>query len=257
VVVEEQRLFDPWTRAAAALLAVGPDGVITGVTAARLHGCRAVESADTHVLVPYGHEGESRNGLVIHHGGFFTDAVEVLDGIRVLDITRVTADVLCSSRDQDGLALADEVLRLAGAEHERVRKEIAAQVAARQDPRGTVKAATLLDLASPYSASPAESWFRLRLIDLGFPIPEVNWRLMGLDGELVYKLDLAWPALRIVVEYDGYEAHVGRSEADAARAQDLRKRGWIVIRAAAADLSAPGRVARELREAFRIRGYTW
>lgn len=239
------------------MLAVGPAGVISGESAAILHGCKAIEGGATHVLVPYGHHCESRSGLVIHHGGFFADDVREMDGLRVLDLARVTADLLCSARAQDGLALADEVLRRAGREHQTVRKEIGMLVQRRQDPRGTARAAMLLDLATPLAASPAESWFRLQLIEQGFPIPDVNWPLLGLDGRLVYKLDLAWPALRIVVEYDGYESHVDRAEADLAREKDLRKRGWIVVRARAIDLRDTGRVARELRVAFARRGYTW
>jgi hypothetical protein len=173
-----------------------------------------------------------------------------------LALDRVTADLLCSARAQDGLALADEVLRRAGDGAEIVRQQIGAQIARRLDPRGTVRGALLLDLASPRSASPAESWFRWRLIEAGVPVPEVNWQLTGIDGQVVF-LDLAWPQLRIAVEYDGYESHVGRESEDLAREMDLRRRGWIIIRAASADLRSLARVERELRAAFAKRGYIW
>lgn len=257
VVVESRRLLDPWTRAAAAQLSSGPPAVIAGVTAARLHGCRSVESAMTHIVMPYGHGVRCRGGLKVHHGGFFADDVVELDGVRVLALERVLADLLCAGAARDALALADEVLRHAGEDHEAFRKRVAATIEKRQDPRGTVRGPMLLDLASPRAESPAESWLRLQIVERGFPIPDVNWSLAGFDGREPYRLDLAWPDLRIALEYDGYGAHAGREAEDEARDDDLRRRGWVVIHVTRDDLVDLRRVDAELRAAFAKRGYTW
>lgn len=257
VVVESARVLDPWTMAAAALLASGPAAVITGVTAANLHGCRAVTDPATHVLLPYGRDVRRREGLVVHHGGSFAQDVLELDGIRVLPLDRVVADLLCTLRPQDALAVTDEVLRFAGDDADAARRRIVDRMSRRQDPRGTVRGAALLDLASPRSESPAESWLRWMILDRGFPIPEVNWSIRLPDGRELYRLDLAWPSCRIALEYDGHEAHAGREAQDEARVEDLRKRGWIVVRAGAADLRDLSRVTAELRAAFAQRGYTW
>jgi Protein of unknown function (DUF559) len=257
VVVESARWLDPWTRAAAALLLAGPGSVLTGVTAAFLHGCTSCDASVTHVLVPYGRCLRSRAGLVVHHGGFFADDVAEREGLRVLPLDRVVAEVLCIPRRTDALALVDEALRLAGDQHEQLRKSIGVRLQNRQDPRGTVLAAGLLDLASPRADSAPESWLRLRLVDDGYPIPEVNWPIVGLDGQERYRIDLAWPGLRIALEYDGYEAHEGREARDDARQSDLERRGWIVIRVGRDDLRDLTRVKQELRDAFARRGYTW
>ncbi|MGI5125733.1 endonuclease domain-containing protein [Pseudonocardia sp. CA-107938] len=178
-----------------------------------------------------------------------------LRGLRVVNVERATADLLCSSRPQDGIAVADEVLRMAGKHHERARRAIARRIAARADPRGTVRAMRLLVLASPRAESPPESRLRLVLVEEGFPVPEVNHWVHDLDGRRLWRVDLAWPDLRIAIEYDGYEAHVGRAEEDEARAADLRQRGWIVIRVDKHDIRALYRVLRELEAAFALRGY--
>jgi hypothetical protein len=257
VVVPPGRWLDPLTRASAALLVAGDDAALTGPAAAVLHGCTAVEPTAVDVVVPPECPVRSAPGLTVHHvRRYVEDVVEVAD-LRALALDRVVADMLCTARPQDGLALADEALRRSGGAAEIIRKQIGTQIDRRLDPRGTVRGALLLDLASPRSASPAESWFRWRLIEAGFPVPEVNWQLAGIDGQPVYVLDLAWPQLRIAVEYDGYAAHVGREGADRARETDLRRRGWIVIRAAAEDLANPARLERALRAAFAKRGYTW
>jgi hypothetical protein len=257
VVVDHRLWNELLTRAAAALLLAGTDAALCGPTAAALHGCRSIESADVHIVVRPGHILKKRPGLVVRRVGFYTDDVVEIDGLRALALDRVTSDLLCSGRPAESLALADEVLMLSGDDHEIVRKRIAEKIRTRQDPRGTVAGALLLDLASPHSRSPAESWLRWGLYDAGFPIPEVNWKLIGLDGVLVYVLDLAWPSLRIAVEYDGYAAHVGRREIDRARQDDLHGRDWIVVRADKPDLGNPTRFHRELRAAFARRGYTW
>jgi very-short-patch-repair endonuclease len=95
------------------------------------------------------------------------------------------------------------------------------------------------------------------LIESGFPLPEVNFSLLSPSGRELYRLDLAWPHLRIAVEYDGHASHAGREAEDQAREDDLRQRGWIVVRVRSADLVDPTRFLTELRAAFARRGYTW
>jgi hypothetical protein len=257
VVVEACNELDPRTRAAAALLTTGEDAVICGPTAAVLHGSTAITSAETHVVVPYGRGPRSRSGLVVHHGCFFAGQTVELDGLRVLSWPQVLADLVCTARPSDALAVADEALRLARPGCEELRAAVARRIGARPDPRGTVRGAALWDLASPFAESPAESWVRLLIIESGFPLPEVNFSLLSPTGTELYRLDLAWPSLRIALEYDGHAFHAGREEEDAARNDDLRRRGWTVVRAKAADLTDPTRLLAELRSAFARRGYTW
>jgi hypothetical protein len=123
----------------------------------------------------------------------------------------------------------------------------------RDDRRGTRRAEVLLALATGLAESPPESWLRLLVADAGFPLPEPQFEVRDLEGRLVYRLDMAWPEFRVALEYDGYEAHEGRAEADAERDRRLAGRGWTVVRARAQDLSKPDRVVGELRSAFSAR----
>lgn len=257
VVVDAARLLDPWTLAAAAQLTAGPRAVLARETAAFIHGCVSLTSLRTHIQVPYGCAVRTRSGLEVHHGGFFADDVEEVQGLRVLPLDRVVADLLCVARPQDALAVTDEALGLAGEAHEELRVRIAARLGSRQDPRGTIRAAGLLDLASERVASPPESWIRWSIVDAGLPVPEVNWPLQGPDGREQFRLDLAWPMLRVCLEYDGRAAHADRETEDEERAAELRRRGWIVVRADSADLRSPTRLLEKLRAAFAERGYTW
>lgn len=257
VVIDAKRELDPWTNAAAALLAVGDWAVLSHTTAAYLQGCTSVDPVKTHALVPYGVAARSRQGLVVHRGGYEACDVVRCEGLRMLRLDRALVDVLCAADPAAALAVTDEALRAAGSAGESFRAIVRERVEIRPDRRGTVRAAKLLELASPRAESPAESWLRLIIFDSGLPLPVVNYSLLGLDGRELFRLDLAWVELRICLEYDGYAAHAGREERDESREQELRRRGWIVIRASRADLSDPSRMLRELRNAFASRGRTW
>lgn len=256
VLIDSSRQLDVRTRAVAALLLCGPSAVICGKSAAWLHGCTAADTSDTHVLVPYEHPARTRPGLAVHNGPMPHDDLVELAGLRVLSVERTVADVLCTAQPREALAVTDQALALQPDEgREGFRARLDQRLAGRADPRGTKRAVWLLGLATGRAESPPESWLLLEVVDLRFPIPEVNWRLCGPDGRLIYRLDLAWPELRIVLEYDGYAVHHGREAEDRARADDLRRRGWIVLTATKEDLRDSRRLEEALRAAFASRGY--
>lgn len=62
-------------------------------------------------------------------------------------------------------------------------------------------------------------------------------------GERTYRLDFAWPKLRVAIEADGYAAHSGtriKFVADRRRAADLAASEWIVIPATWEDCAERG-----------------
>ena len=93
-----------------------------------------------------------------------------------------------------------------------------------------------------------------RVVDLGFPVPEVNPWIRDLDGTGLFRLDLGWMDLRIALEHNGYAAHRGREDHDANRITDLERRGWLTVVVEADDLRSITRMETELHSAFRARG---
>lgn len=257
VLVDGKRTLDPFTRGAAALLVAGPDAALCGTTVAILHGCTSPPDADVHLLLPYEHAFRPRRGMTVHRGAFFAGDVCEVDGLRRLALDRCLADLLCTLRDRDALAVVDEALRLAGDGHDELRRAVRGRLLARRDPRGTRRGAALLDLADRGAESPPESWLRLLLVDKGFPLPEVNHWVRDVDDVALFRVDLAYPRLRIAVEYDGYVAHAGREGPDAIREAELRRRGWIVVRADRRVFADPAEFERALRAAFTTRGYVF
>jgi hypothetical protein len=244
------------TRAAAALLAVGDHAVLSGATAAALHGCTAAaECTDVHLTIPNGRRARSRRGLVVHNDQVEPGDVTTRLGMPVFVLDHVIAELLCTAPRRLALACADQALA-ALPQDQRIgfHLEVCARLDRRGDRRGTSRGEVLLNLATGQAESPPESWLMLLVADAGLPLPQPQVEVRDLEGQLVYRLDLAWPDLRIALEYDGYEAHELRTEGDAERDRRLGGRGWLVIRARAADIRQPGRLIGDLRKAFATRG---
>ncbi|MFV0319551.1 MAG: endonuclease domain-containing protein [Microbacterium sp.] len=81
------------------------------------------------------------------------------------------------------------------------------------------------------SASRPETWTRLSLVDAGLPEPDLDVDVVDEDGRFLARVDMAYPRLRIAIEYDGQHHSSGRQwESDVDRYARLEAAGWIVIR---------------------------
>lgn len=255
VLTDATRAADPLTTVAAAQLAIGPNSIVAGSSAAFLHGLTALPPVPVHLALPYESSKRSRTGIVVHNGMFLDRDREERLGLPVLGLDRVLVDLACSTSPWDALAVLDQALaELPEVDRPAMRHRLGELIAARADPRGTRIGMRLVDLATGRAESVPESWLLWRVIDLGFPVPEVNVPVCDLDGRERYRLDLAWRKLRIAAEYNGYEAHAGREEHDEYRHRDLERRGWLVVDADSADISSGARLEKELDEAFIARG---
>jgi uncharacterized protein DUF559 len=256
VVVVRGCQLDLRTRAAAALLLAGPRAVLTSHTAAFLHGCTAASGGRIHLLVDYQRRLSNLPDVAVHQGLYDEQDVMVLDGLRVMALEHAVAELLCRAPRRDALACLDQALASLSPElRDEFRAEVGHRIASRRDPRGRRRSQVLLALGSGLAESPAESWLMLSLFDAGFPVPTPQFPVLDMSGREIYRLDLAWEEPLVALEYDGYAAHVDRVGRDAARDEDLRRRGWTVIRATADDLKDPARLHVEIRRVFSQRRF--
>ncbi|WP_410569328.1 DUF559 domain-containing protein [Amycolatopsis sp. cmx-4-61] len=251
VVVHAADLLKLPTRAAAALLAVGPPAALAGVTSLALHGISAADEREIHVTVPYSRRIRSRAGLVVHQGGFRDHDVIEIDGLATFLLDRALADFLCDGDKRAAFSAVDEAMRGLPTDHRaKLRENVRDRLSDRRDRRGIHRALMLLDLATGKAESPPESVLRLIVVEAGFPVPDPQHQIMTIDGRKLYVFDMAWPNRQIALEYDGFAAHEDRREYDLERDQRMAARGWITVRATAADLRDPSRLLTELRQAF-------
>lgn len=254
VVIHAADALNLATRAQAALIAVGPPAALSGATSLALHGISAVDEPVVHLTVPYARRVESRSGLAVHRAEFTECDVVELDGLAVFSLDLALADFLCDGDKRTAFAALDQAMHGLAPDHcSRLRENVRDRILDRRSKRGIHRAQMLLALATGKAESPPESILRLVVVEAGFPVPEVQYEITTIDGRRLYVLDMAWPERRIALEYDGFAAHEERGEHDAERDQRLAGRGWVTIRATAADLRDSSRVLAELEAQFKRR----
>ncbi|MEV6875446.1 DUF559 domain-containing protein [Amycolatopsis sp. NPDC051128] len=242
------------TLAQAALIHVGPPAALSGATSLALHGISVVADAVIHLSVPPAKRARSKPGLVVHRAEYEPSDVIELKGLPAFSLDLALADYLCAGDERTAFAAVDQAMTGLPPDHCRtLRENVRDRLVDRRDRRGIHRAQMLLALATGKAESPPESILRLIVVQAGFPVPDVQYEIPTVDGRLLYVLDLAWPELRIALEYDGFAAHEERHERDAERDERMAGRGWITIRATAVDLREPSRVLAELRDAFKLR----
>jgi hypothetical protein len=80
---------------------------------------------------------------------------------------------------------------------------------------GSYQLRQILQYADRRAESPGESWLRLRLIDAGFGVPDLQIRVKGSSRE--YRIDLGYPnqvedGRRLGLEYDSDRWHSGAKD---------------------------------------------
>ena len=244
-------------RARAAALVVRPFVVVCDRTAAWLHGVDAFEHRELDILPPLetfvlrGNARVRRNGCAGGQRDLAARDLCVVDGVLVTAPLRTALDLACGLSRRGALAALDGFMRVHGI----TRVEMERELVRFRRRRGVVQARQLVPIADPRAESPGESWTRLEIIDSGLPVPDPQFWVVH-RGRRLFRLDLAYPHSRVVVEYDGREFHESdeRRAHDRARRKWLREHGWTVIVVDKDSFKGPALDAwlLELRAALRI-----
>lgn len=88
------------------------------------------------------------------------------------------------------------------------------------------------------SDSVQETRARLTLLRFGLPEPEMHYAITSPNGHTRYIVDMAYPASKVCIEYDGDHHRRFRSQyvRDQRKRRELRAMGWTVIEVFANDL---------------------
>lgn len=165
------------------------------------------------------------------------DEIEDHTGLRVTTPLRTALDLACHLRTRDALAALDQFHRLYGIGSDDLLRELPRF----RGRRGVVQARSLAPLVDGRAESARESWVRSAIATAGLPLPDVQvW--VERDGVETYRLDLAYRAHRVAVEYDGDEFHRTEEQQthDQERRDWLRSEGWVVVVVRRGDFTGDG-----------------
>ncbi|MGC4787308.1 endonuclease domain-containing protein [Micromonospora sp. DT178] len=208
-------------------------------------------NAPVTVLLPRAARMRAHPRLRVHRSVVPDSDRTRLGGLPVTTPLRTAFDLGRRAPRDDALVAVDALL------HRRAVKLAAlrAYADARSGWPGLPLLREVLALAEPLAESPMETRLRLLLLDAGLPPAVAQHDVRKADGRFVGRVDLAWPALRVAVEYDG-DHHRERAHfrQDVARLNALRAAGWIVLRFTADDvLRHPTRTVALVHQALRER----
>lgn len=281
----EQRLDLSLARAEASLLRTPSALALSGEAAALVQGLwvRASEP-DITVIVPRrsGHtkvalaEGTHveqgrrtdvpwRRGAVLRRSVVPLEPDEVIErgGLRVTSPMRTGVDCAFDLPARESITILDSAMRvLVDPDRRRpeqaeqrwagVRAELLSKVEAQRGRRGAVRARAVAAVASPFSESPGESLLRWQVLALGLPKPALQARVDDDERLRSYYLDLAWPELRLTLEYDGRGKYgaLGDAWEEKERQDAIHAKGWTFRRFTSRHLADRRLLERDVLAAF-------
>jgi very-short-patch-repair endonuclease len=207
----------------AAVLAAGPDAVLSHRAAAALWGIRRSERSAIDVTCP---RRLDIPGVDSHRTVLPPDEVTVHDGIPVTNPARTLFDLAAVVTPQQLRHALNE------AEIRRLASPLPLDALIARHPRrkGTQALRRALEHERTTGETVIRSRFETKFLDFadryGLPRPKMNEPLGS------YEPDALWPEQRVVVELDSYGIHATRQsfESDRERDRDLTLAGYRVIR---------------------------
>lgn len=219
-------------------------------SAAKVLGGTVPESSDVH-LGTHQRRKTSAPGLRLH---FFAQRVELVQfgGVPMTSAAQTFLNLARPLELIDLLVLGDSLVHKG-----RVTPGALRQFCAERSADGVGRAREAAGLVRQGVESPNESRLRLLLVSASLPEPVVNFEVSNERGFVVRRVDLAYPDVKVAIEYDGRH-HIDREgqwRADLVRREELERQGWHFVVVTAVDLFRdPARVIHRIVMALRAAG---
>jgi very-short-patch-repair endonuclease len=221
-------------RAKACWLRARGHGVLAGFSASAVHGARWIDATRPATIIDANRRRV--DGISAWADAIDDDETCTVDGMRLTTPSRTAVDLARRHGVSTAVPAIDALARatrLKSADLERAALRHAGR-------RGMKQARGTLRLVDAGAQSPRESRLRLLLVRAEFPPVQTQWPVYNEYGALIAQVDMAWPELKIAIEYEGDHHRVNRNQfnKDIRRMDALIEQGWIVIRVTALDTEA-------------------
>ncbi|CDP85197.1 MULTISPECIES: hypothetical protein [Mycolicibacterium] len=229
-------------RAKAAWLRSRGHGVLAGFSASAFHGARWIEASLPAYVIDTNNRRPTR-GIVTWADAIEDDEICSIGDIRLTTPARTAVDLACKFPEDTAVAAIDALARAA---HLKV-ADIEQAADRHTGRKGIRQARATIALVDPGAESPQETWLRLLVIRAGYPRPQTQYRVYNEYGALIGDVDLAWPELKIALEYEGrHHTDPEQLRKDIQRVDAMVETGWIVIRVTSREgaANALGRIAK-------------
>lgn len=230
------------------------DVVFSHLTAARILNAPVPTYAEhdeiLDVTVPAPEPAPHARGLRGHSRALLDSEVVTVRGLRITSPARTWCDLASMLSLSDLVAVGDFLVAwrspLVGI------VELDGFVRLRGGQRGARRARRALELLDARAESAPESRLRVILVEAGLPVPEVNYpvRVGGRD----YRVDLAYPDLKVAIEYQGdYHRDRVQWRRDMTRRSHLESDDWAMIEVNADDVRHPRELAGRIQSVLARR----
>jgi very-short-patch-repair endonuclease len=226
-------------RSLAALVLVDGRGVLGGYSAAELLEA-SCGPADAPAEIVVRHRVRGRPGLRVREDVLRPDEISWVGRVPVTSPLRTAYDLTRRSPLVEAVVAVDTLAHAYGF----VPHELISLGYRHLGARGSAQLPDVARLANPLAESPMETRIRMAIHADGLPQPVLQHPVGP------YRLDMAYPAVRLAIEYDGGEhREPERALRDLDRQAWLSTAGWRILRFRAYDvLRRPWWVARAVRE---------
>jgi very-short-patch-repair endonuclease len=209
-----------------AVLAAGPNAVLSHRTAGRLHGLDGTPPPIRFdVSVPADRRPRNVPRTNVHRIALPDEDVTICHGMPVTSLVRTLLDLARTLPVETGSRIIADALRTGRASAEVLQRRVAALARC----NGIDRARRALANADPKLESVLEHELFALLRRAGLsPIAQYT---VTLGGQFVARVDMALPSIRLAIEADGYATHALRPgfERDREKAALLQLAGWSML----------------------------
>jgi hypothetical protein len=211
-----------------------------------------------HVTRPDGRAGRSESGVCQHRGRLLPGDRMWRNGVEVMSPTRAALEITTLFDVEHSLVVIDDLLHRGLTTPEQLTERYAHMA----HWPNTLHTDLILRLADGRPESVGESRTAFLCWSQGLPAPIPQYKIRDRAGNVIARVDFAWPELGLFVEFDGkvkYQRYLreGESVTDVVLREKTREElvcrltGWRCLRLVWADLYYPARTAARIRSLFR------